>query len=130
MPWDVTIRKPDRTPLGTIRAVQEGLRAGFPQVHFYREPSGREKMAAVDFEFPEVLRRHLDNSPATTQGDLEGDGFSIRFFLGAEEPVERVDAEIRGDTAAAILSLERLAQVTGWRILETSSGLVVADGGT
>lgn len=66
---------------------------------------------------PGEIARHLENSPATTQADYEGERFSIRFFLGAGPGVERVDAEVRGD-GDPMPELRRLAEATGWVIME------------
>ena len=120
MPWDLTIMRADRSPLGDIPSVRQAVEAALPGVEFYREPSGAEKIAAagsLGIEFPEVLRRHLENSPAKTQADYESQGFSIRLYLGAGPGVERIDAEVRG-SGDPLPALHHLAMVTGWVILE------------
>jgi hypothetical protein len=124
MPWDLTIARADRSPLGEIASVRQAVESALPDVRFYREPSGVEKIAAAGIEFPEVLRRHLQSSPATTQADYEGEGFSIRLYLGAGPDVERMDAEIRG-SGDPLPALHRLAEATGWVVLEASGWQVV-----
>lgn len=101
MPWELTISRAGQLPLGDIEAVRRAVETAVPGVQFYREPSGLEKIAAAGIEFPDVLLRHLNNSPATIQADFEGEGFSIRFFLGAGPEVERMGAEVRGSGGPA-----------------------------
>jgi hypothetical protein len=125
MPWDLTIARVDQAPLGDVDAVRRAVEAAISGVRFYCEPSGLEKMAAAGIEFPEILRRHLEGSPATTQADFEGEGFSIRFFLGTGPEVERMGAEVRGG-GDPLPTLRQLARATGWVVVEDSSGLHVA----
>jgi len=125
MPWELTIARADHAPLGDVEAVRRAVEAAIPGIRFYREPGGIEKIAAAGIEFPEALRRHLESSPATTQADYEGDGFSIRLFLGAGPVVESVGAEVRGSGDPAP-ELRRLAQGTGWVIIEDADGTQVA----
>ena len=82
-------------------------------------------MAASGIEFPEVLRRHFESSPATTQADYEGEGFSLRLFLGSGPAVESVGAEVRG-SGDPLPDLRRLAEATGWVITEDTGGSQVA----
>jgi hypothetical protein len=125
MPRELTIVHADRLPLGDIEAVRRAVETDIPGVRFYREPSGVEKMAAAGIEFPEVLRRHLEGSPAKTQADYEGDGFSIRFFLGTGPEVERMGAEVRG-SGDPLPELRRLVAATDWLIIEDAGGTRVA----
>jgi hypothetical protein len=117
MPWEIAIVRPDRLPLGDVASVRHAVESEMPGVQFFRDPSGLEKMTAAGVAFPEVLRRHLEGAPATTQADYEGQGYSIRFFLGAGPGVERMDAEVRGD-GDPLSELRRLAEKNSWVILE------------
>jgi hypothetical protein len=124
MAWDLTITRADRSPLGEIASVRQAVELALPNVRFYREPSGVEKMATAGIEFPDVLRRHLESSPAQTQADYEGDGFSMRLYLGAGPSVDRMDAEVWG-SGDPLPALHRLAEATGWVVLEASGSQVV-----
>jgi hypothetical protein len=123
MSWEITIARPDGLPLGDIASVRRAVESAMPGVRFFRDPSGREKMAAAGVGFPEVLRRHLESAPATTQADYEGEGFSIRFFLGIGPGVERMDAEVRGG-GDALPELCHLAEVNGWVVLGANGSQV------
>ena len=72
-------------------------------------------MAAAGIEFPGALRRHFEDTPSTTLADYEGEGYSIRFFLGDGPAVERLDAEVRGGDP--LFELSRLLWDNDWVIL-------------
>jgi hypothetical protein len=79
---EVSYRKTDGAPLGTQVEVQAAILRTVPQTQFYREPSGAEKIASLaqrGTPFPDALHDHFANAPATTQGDADLDGFSLRF---------------------------------------------------
>ena len=54
-----------------------------------------------------------------TWGQLEGDGFSIEFPLGDEDPCRTLILFARGNATAAAL---RLIDATGWCLLDTGNG--------
>jgi hypothetical protein len=121
MPWEITIRRGDGLPLGRQDEVMSGISRAIPEVQFYREPSGVEKIAALKdqgVEFPDVLRRQFEKTAATKQGDFEGNGFSIRFYLGSCSETTTVDAEVRGDTGRAYPLLRKIAEANQWVIAE------------
>jgi len=99
MPWEVALKRRDGQPIATIEDFRETLPQILPGLQFYREPSGKEKMAAVKIEFPEFLRNALANAPAQIQADFEADGLFLRFFFGPEESprTDHVDIEVRGN---------------------------------
>ncbi len=117
MPREITIARRDGSPLGDAASVRHAVESALPGVRFFRDPSGSEKIAASGIEFPEALRRHLEGAPATAQADYEGEGYSIRFFLGAGPEVERMDGEVRGDGDPGP-ELCRLADLNGWVVLD------------
>jgi hypothetical protein len=126
MPWEITIRRGDGLPLGRLDQVMSGISKAFPKVQFYQEPSGMEKLAVLKeqgVEFPDVLRRHYEETPATHLGDYEGDGFSIRFFLGSGGEAATVDAEVRGDTERVYPLLCNLAEANQWVVAECGSSI-------
>jgi hypothetical protein len=56
-----------------------------------------------------------------TWGELEGDGFSIEFNIGKDDPVDTIMLHIRGGNGA-INVIEHICEKTGWRALDTSIG--------
>lgn len=116
MPWEVTIGREDQNSLGELEAVQKAIESAIPGVEFYREPSGLEKMTASGIEFPEVLRSFLETAPATVQADFEGDGFSMRLYLGTGPVVQNIGLEVRG-SGDPMPCLQKLTSETGWRII-------------
>jgi hypothetical protein len=124
MSWTVYARCGDRSPLGDREAVEQAIASAVPGVRFYHEPSGPEKIAVTrerGVEFPEVVRRHLEQQPASRQGDFEGDGFFVWFFLGAEPQLGSLPVELRGESERAVPLLRQLAARTGW-VVEGVSG--------
>jgi hypothetical protein len=127
MPWDITLKRRDGTPIGNRQALQEAIGRACPGVEFYREPSGAEKLAAIPaIEMAAVLRAHLLDRPAQRQGDLERRDFSLRFYLGAEEAemVDVVDIEARGSTEHALPTLQQLATFTGCIVVDASGNII------
>ena len=72
----------------------------------------REKISAV---LPEV------DWSNPTWGILEGDGFSFEFNVGSEDPFDGFMIHVRGG-GPAIIPLLRLAEATGWYLLDCSQG--------
>jgi hypothetical protein len=99
MSWDVSIRRPDGKPLGRLDLLRRAFTESILGIQFYREPSGREKLAATQVDFPEVIRRFLESAPAAVQADFEEEGLVLRFSFGPEQQAEilRVDVEVRGN---------------------------------
>jgi hypothetical protein len=100
MPWEITIRRADGGVLGDLAAIRQKFVAAIPGLQFYFEPSGPDKIAAaraIGLEFPDVIRQHFEQRPATEQADYEGDGFSMRFYGFDAQPLSTVYAEVRGN---------------------------------
>lgn len=57
-----------------------------------------------------------------TWGAYEGEGFSIEFNLGDEDPVGSMMLHVRG-TGRAIAAIITLARPLGWSVLDGSTGL-------
>src|SRR4051794_16102544 len=98
------MRRADKSPLGDRAAGKLLMTLACPALRYTREPSGPEKIAAArvaGVKFPDILRKHLEQQPPTEVADFEGDGFSVRFFLGPEGELAALDAEVRGDTELA-----------------------------
>jgi hypothetical protein len=114
---DGTIKRSDQKPLGPLAEVQQALALAFPGVEFGRLPSGAEKIkaaAARGIELPEVLRQHLEASPADEGGDYQGPGFSAQFYLGSDEVVQQVGVVLHGQTVASEPMFAFLKERYGW----------------
>lgn len=124
MPWEVTIQRTDGAPLGDLATVRQQFEAALPALQFYREPSGLEQIAAaraIGVEFPDVIRKHMEQRPATEQADYEGDGFSVRFYGFEAQPLDTVYAEVRGDGNPLPL-LAALCRPNTWVATDDTSG--------
>lgn len=117
MGLDATIQRPDGEPLGKLADVQQALATAFPGIRFGRLPSGAEKIRAAEEQgvvFPEIIRQHLESSPARHGGESEGPELSAQFSLGSSEPVPHVDVVLYGDTVASEPMFARLEERYGW----------------
>lgn len=124
MPWEVTIRRADGAPLGDQAAVRQQIAADLPAMQFYREPSGPEKIAAAraaGVEFPEFLRKHLEQHAATERAELEGDGFSILLYGFEAQPLTVIHADVRGQ-GNPLPVLTALCRPHGWLAIDNASG--------
>jgi hypothetical protein len=134
MPWDMTVRRPDGLALGPPLEVRDQIARVFKGVQFYREPSGLEKLASLPpgLEMPEVIRKHWERSAAELRGDLEAEGYSLRFYLGEEGASElpEVAIEARGGSRAAMPMMEELTLATGWIIVDDRGNILVENGRT
>ncbi|MFO0848428.1 MAG: hypothetical protein U0871_07720 [Gemmataceae bacterium] len=117
MGLDATIKRSDGQPLGKLASVQEALALAFPGIVFGRLPSGSEKIqeaAKMGVVFPDIIRQHLESSPAKYNGEYEGPDFFAEFVLGSEDVVQQVDVVLRGTTQAAEPMLTFLEERFGW----------------
>ena len=117
MGLDTTIKRGDGEPLGLVALVQQALTVAFPGIVLARLPSGAEKIQAAaerGIVFPDVIRQHLESSPAQYGGDYQGPDFSAQFNLGAAEIVQQVDVVVYGTTAASEPMFELLERQHGW----------------
>lgn len=127
MPWEVTIRRRDGTPLGGPSVVREQVFAACPAFEFRRNPSGAERIEAAraaGIEFPEILRAHLEKSPASEEAVLEGDEYSITLYGFEQESIERLHVEIRG-RGNPLAVLASLCSPNAWITVDDTSGEVV-----
>jgi hypothetical protein len=131
MPWEITIRRADGAPLGDLATVRQQFATVVPAVQFYSEPSGPEKIAAaraLGVEFPDVIRKHIEQLPATEKADYEGDGFSVRFYGFDAQPLIAVCAEVRG-SGNPLPFLTALCRTKEWVVIDDTSGQPVELGG-
>jgi hypothetical protein len=103
MPWEVTIRQADGSPLGDRDDVVRRISAAVPAFAWTEEPPFLERIKEMpDHPFhaliptwPEEVRASF--SRPRLYADVEGDGFSIRLFGFEGTPIGAVHAEVRGD---------------------------------
>jgi hypothetical protein len=124
MPWEVTIRRTDSAPLGDLATVRQQIAAALPAMRFHREPSGPEKIAAAraaGVEFPDVIRQHLEQRPATERAEVAGDGVSMVLYGFEAQPLTAVHAEIRGD-GNPLPVLAALCRPNAWVAVDHARG--------
>jgi hypothetical protein len=123
MPWEVVIQSPDNAELGDLAAVRDKMTAALPGIQFYSEPSGPEKLAAArekGIEFPEVIRKHLEQSPATLQADFEAGDFSMQFYGFESQPLRTIRVEVRGN-GNPLPVLAALCKPNGWIAIDCAT---------
>jgi hypothetical protein len=123
MPWEVVIQSSDNAELGAVAAVREKMSAALPDIKFYVEPSGLEKLAAMrerGIEFPEILRKHLEQSPASLQADFEGNDFSMQFYGFESQPLRTIRVEVRGN-GNPLPALAALCRPNGWTAIDCAN---------
>lgn len=124
MPWEVVIQLADGAEPGDVASVRERMTAALPGIHFCTEPSGPEKIAAaraMGVEFPEVIRKNLEQRPATLQADFQGDEFSMRFYGFESQPLRTIYVEVRGN-GNPLPALAALCRPHGWIAVDCASG--------
>jgi hypothetical protein len=127
MPWEVTIRRSDGSALGNVESVQQQIVTAVPEMKFYREASGPEKIAiarAQGVEFPEVILRHFASLPAKLGAVYQGDSFTVSLFGFEAEPLQMIHAAIRGD-GNPVPVLAALCQPHGWLAIDDASREVI-----
>ena len=124
MPWEITIRRPDGSPLGDLDSVRLHMTQAVPGVAFCQEPSGAEKVAAyrqAGIELPEIVREGLEKHPARVRAELKSGEFSVSFYGLESEPLCSVLAEVRGNGNTVSL-LAALCLANGWIVIDDASG--------
>lgn len=127
MPWEVTIRRADGSALGDVESVQQQIVTAVPEMKFYREASGPEKIAiarAQGVEFPEVILRHFESMPAKLGAVFQGDMFTVSLYGFEAVPMQMIHAEIRGD-GNPVPVLAALCLPCGWVAVDDASGQTV-----
>jgi hypothetical protein len=117
MGLDATIKRTDGVPLGPVGVVQQALAVAFPGINLGRLPSGSDKIQAAaerGIVFPDVIRQHLESTPAQYGGDYQGPDFSAEFNLGAAEIVQQVHVVLYGRTTASEPMFQLLERLHGW----------------
>lgn len=117
MGLDATIKRKDGKALGSVDEVQRALAAAFPGIQIGLLPSGAEKIrtaAEKGINFPEIILKHFESTPAQFGGDYEGPGFSAQFNLGANESVRHVGVVLYGKTTESEPMFEFIEREYGW----------------
>jgi hypothetical protein len=123
MPWEITIRRVDGAPLGDFVSVRQQIELALPPIRFYRAPSGPERIAAAratGVEFPDVIRKHLEQSPAKDEAEFEGEGISIRLYGFGNQPLDAIHAEVRG-SGNPVPALTALCRPNGWFAIDDAN---------
>jgi|GEM_PF-3162297 len=105
MPWEVTIRRADGTPLGDMEAVRNQIAAA--------RAAGRE--------FPDLIRRHMERRPATMQAVFNDDGCSLLLYRFEAQPLGAIHVEVRGG-GNPVPVLAALCRPNGWVVVDDASG--------
>jgi hypothetical protein len=124
MPWEVTFRRIDEDPLGEVSVVRQGIEAAIPEIQFFREPSGREKVEAAiarGVDFPDSIRAIFEKQPAKLQAQLQVDELLMLIYGFGAEPLLQLHAEIRGDGNPMEL-LRRICAQNSWKAIDDSMG--------
>jgi hypothetical protein len=109
MGFDVTIKRRDGRPLGSIAEVQQVLATVFPGITFSKSPDGPEKLRRASQQgvtFPEILRQHIAASISQFEAGYDASEFSAEFNLGSSETVQEIDVRLVGkmDPAQALFA--------------------------
>lgn len=127
MPWEVTIRRTDGSALGDMESVQQQIVAAVPEMKFYRESSGPEKIAiarAQGVEFPQVILRHFESLPAKLGAVFQGDMFTVSLYGFGAVPLQMIHAEVRGE-GNPVPVLAALCRPNGWVAVDDASGVSI-----
>ena len=122
MPWELqAIPSDDSESLGSVEHVQAELRAAAPEIELFRDASGLEKLAAMESRgvtVPEMIRDHWLRSTGEYQGLIEGDRFTIEFYLGEDEStVVAVGINVRG-AGDPMPVIQRLMKIPNWKVVD------------
>lgn len=122
MPWELqALSSDDHGSLGTVEHVQAKLRAVLPEIEFYRDASGSEKLAAMESQgiaVPDVIRERWLLPAGAHQGLIEGDGFTIEFHLGEDDAaVIALGIDVRG-SGDPMPILQKVMKIEGWTVVD------------
>jgi hypothetical protein len=104
-----------------VEFVQKAVESVLPEIRFYRDGGGEEKIAQMKdrgLELPESLRNVFAKLPATTKGEYgkEKEGLWLQFYFGDGSDLRFLHVSVKGDNEAAELLLNRLASQQGWEL--------------
>jgi hypothetical protein len=110
--------------MGDRAAIRQQITSALPAIQFHREASGPDKIAAAraaGWEFPEILRRHLEQRPATERAEFEGEGFSVELYGFEANPLDAIHTNVRG-SGDPVPVLAALCRPHGWVAIDDASG--------
>ena len=124
MPWEVTLLRIDRQPMGELSSLRTCIESAVPDVQYHTEPSGLEKLEAakkMGVEFPDVLRTHFENLPAKLNAVYIAENLMVRIYGFESQPLTKLHAEIRGNENPVPV-LRQLCALNSWIALDDQSG--------
>lgn len=124
MPWEVTLLRIDRQPMGELGSLRTCIESAVPDVQYHTEPSGLEKLEAakkMGVEFPDVLRTHFENLPAKLNAVYVAENLMVRIYGFESQPLTKLHAEIRGNENPVPV-LRQLCALNSWIALDDQSG--------
>jgi hypothetical protein len=126
MPWTLIIARANGEPLGAVDHVRAVIEQRLPGTRFWRDPSGAERLAAMDrrgVAIPPELGQILGDLPADERGLYDSGGISLEFFLGTDPTVKSLTIDVRGG-GNPIPALRLLCESDGWQVRELSGAAV------
>jgi hypothetical protein len=127
MPWEVTFQRSDLQALGDLATIRRGIETAIPDIQYYTEPSGIQKLEAaakMGVEFPDVLKKHFENLPAKLHAVYSSEDLTISIFGFESQPLNRLHAEIRGNQNPAPI-LRTLCVQNSWSALDDQTGSAI-----
>jgi hypothetical protein len=124
MPWEVTLQRIDRQPMGELTVLRKCIESAVPGIQYHSEPSGLERLEAakkMGVEFPDVLRTHFENLPAKLNAVYTAENLMVRVYGFETQPLTRLHAEIRGNENPAPV-VRQLCAFNSWIALDDQSG--------
>lgn len=115
----VTIRSMDGGDLGDTEDVHAVLDKLFSGIVWEWTSRGVDRLAAADaagLELPQAVRRVMESQPSVLCGEVETDGVTATFNLGAGGAVPTIWATVGGDRSAVEAALSRLRSRRGWSV--------------
>ena len=122
MPWELNARPADGgNGLGTLEQVQSQLQRAVPDVVFFREQSGAEKLAALKEQgvtVPPAVAAVWKAAASSYRGIIEGVGVTIELNFGTRaESVEQILIDVRGDGDLR-REVQPLLNIPNWRLTD------------
>ena len=128
MPWTIFISSKDGSQLGEFNSIREKIKEKYPQTKFWREPSGKEKMAAIASAHQEIFGKLFGHLPANERGIFEGNGVTLEFYFGSESVLNTLTIEVRGEENPLPI-LRQLCDAYGWQVRGPNGKIIDLESG-